>query len=120
VLDIAAGLKPSARGELEITDVNKEYLRRGRLRLLRFGRGFAWLDTGTTDSLLETAQYFAAIEHRQGLKVACLEEVAYRMGYIDAQQVAKLAENYNGEYRAYLLSVAAEPQKQTGNPSFAV
>ena len=108
VLDIAAGLKPSARGELEITDVNRAYLRRGRLRLLKFGRGFAWLDTGTAESLLETAQYFAAIEHRQGLKVACLEEVAYRMGYIDAQQVAKLAENYAGEYRAYLLSVASE------------
>jgi len=109
VLDIAAGLKPSARGELEITDVNREYLRRGRLRLMKFGRGFAWLDTGTAESLLETAQYFAAIEHRQGLKVACLEEVAYRMGYIDAKQVAKLAESYNGEYRAYLLSVASEP-----------
>jgi len=109
VLGIAAGLKPSARGELEITDVNSEYLRRGRLRLMKFGRGFAWLDTGTAESLLETAQYFAAVEHRQGLKVACLEEAAYRMGYIDAQQVAKLAENYNGEYRAYLLSVASEP-----------
>jgi glucose-1-phosphate thymidylyltransferase len=109
VLDIAASMKPSGRGELEITDVNREYLRRGRLRLLKFGRGFAWLDTGTAESLLETAQYFAAIEHRQGLKVACLEEVAYRMGYISAQQVAKLAENYNGEYRAYLLSVASEP-----------
>jgi glucose-1-phosphate thymidylyltransferase len=77
---------------------------------LKFGRGFAWLDTGTAESLLETAQYFAAIEHRQGLKVACLEEVAYRMGYIDAQQVGKLAENYVGEYRAYLLSVASEPR----------
>jgi glucose-1-phosphate thymidylyltransferase len=110
VLDIAASLKPSGRGELEITDVNRAYLRRGRLKFLKFGRGFAWLDTGTAESLLETAQYFAAIEHRQGLKVACLEEVAYRMGYIDAQQVAKLAENYVGEYRAYLLSVASEPR----------
>jgi glucose-1-phosphate thymidylyltransferase len=109
VVDIAASLKPSARGELEITDVNMEYLRRGRLRLMKFSRGFAWLDTGTADSLLETAQYFAAIEHRQGLKVACLEEVAYRMGCIDARQVAKLAENYDGDYRAYLLSVASEP-----------
>jgi glucose-1-phosphate thymidylyltransferase len=120
VLGIAAGLKPSARGELEITDVNREYLRRGKLRLLKFGRGFAWLDTGSAESLLETAQYFAAIEHRQGLKVACLEEVAYRMGYIDAQQVARLAENYNGEYRAYLLSVAAEPPNRTGEPSYAL
>lgn len=109
VLDIAASLKPSARGELEITDVNREYLRLGRLKLLRFGRGFAWLDTGTAESLLETAQYFAAIEHRQSVKVACLEEVAYRMGYIDARQVAKLAENYSGEYRSYLQAVAAEP-----------
>jgi len=109
VLDIAACLKPSARGELEITDVNREYLRRRRLRLMKFGRGFAWLDTGTADSLLETAQYFAAIEHRQGLKAACLEEVAYRMAYIDAEQVAKLAENYTGEYRAYLQAIAAEP-----------
>jgi len=111
VLDIAAGLKPSDRGELEITDVNRRYLRRGRLKLLKLGRGFAWLDTGTAESLLETAQYFAAIEHRQGLKVACLEEVAYRMGYVDAQQVAKLAENYVGDYREYLLSVASEPRQ---------
>lgn len=110
VVEIAVGLKPSARGELEITDVNREYLRRGRLRLMRFGRGFAWLDTGTAESLLETAQYFATIMHRQGLRVACLEEVAYRMGYIDAQQVARLAESYKGEYRDYLLSVASEPQ----------
>ena len=110
VLDIAASLKPSSRGELEITDVNRAYLRRGRLKLLKFGRGFAWLDTGTAESLLETAQYFAAIEHRQGLKVACLEEVAYRMGYIDAQQVAKLAQNYSEDYRAYLLSIASEPR----------
>jgi glucose-1-phosphate thymidylyltransferase len=110
VLGIAAGLKPSARGELEITDVNREYLRRGRLRLMKFGRGFAWLDTGTAESLLETSQYFAAITHRQGLRTACLEEVAYRMGYIDARQVSRLAESYNGEYRTYLLSVASEPQ----------
>jgi len=107
-LDIAASLEPSSRGELEITDVNKAYLRLGRLRLLKFGRGFAWLDTGTAESLLETAQYFAAIEHRQGLKVACLEEIAYRLGYIDSHRVAKLAQNYTGDYRAYLLSVASE------------
>jgi len=108
VLDIAASLKPSARGELEITDVNMEYLRRGRLKLIKFGRGVAWLDTGTPDALLETAQYFAAVERRQGLKVACLEEVAYRMGYIDAQQVRKLAEKFNGDYRAYLQNIASE------------
>jgi len=108
VLDIAAGLKPSARGELEITDVNSEYLRRGKLRLIKFGRGVAWLDTGTPDALLETAQYFAAIERRQGLKVACLEEVAYRMGYIDVAQLRKLAERYTGDYRTYLQEIASE------------
>lgn len=108
VLDIAAGLKPSARGQLEITDVNKEYLKRGRLRLVKFGRGVAWLDTGTPESLLQTTEYVATIEHRQGFKVACVEEVAYRMGYIDASQVVKLAQNYSGDYRAYLQAIAAE------------
>jgi glucose-1-phosphate thymidylyltransferase len=109
VLSIASNLKPSRRGELEITDVNSEYLRRRKLKMIKFGRGVAWLDTGTPDSLLETSQYFAAIQHRQGLKVACLEEVAYRMGYIDANQVRKLAGRYNHEYRTYLESVASEP-----------
>ncbi len=108
-IEIAKGLKPSSRGQLEITDVNLEYLRRDRLRLIKFGRGIAWLDTGTPDSLLETAQYVSTIEHRQGLKVACIEEVAYRMGYIDAAQVRKLAEKYVGEYRSYLEAVANEP-----------
>jgi glucose-1-phosphate thymidylyltransferase len=109
VVGITQGLKPSARGELEITDVNNEYLRRGKLRLVKFGRGVAWLDTGTPDALLETSEYFAAIEHRQGLKVACIEEVAYRMGYISASQVARLAENYQGEYRSYLRAIASNP-----------
>jgi len=104
-------LKPSARGELEITDVNKEYLRRGKLRLIKFGRGVAWLDTGTPDALLESAQYFAAIEHRQGLKVACLEEVAYRMGYIDATKLVQLAGKYAGEYGDYLRAIASDPPK---------
>jgi glucose-1-phosphate thymidylyltransferase len=113
VLDIAAGLKPSARGELEITDVNMDYLRRGKLTLIKFGRGVAWLDTGTPDALLETAQYFAAVERRQGLKVACLEEVAYRMGYIDATKVRKLSEKYADDYRIYLQGVASE------SPDFA-
>jgi len=113
VLEIAAGLKPSARGQLEISDVNKEYLRRGRLRLIKFGRGIAWLDTGTPESLLQTTEYVATIERRQGFKVACIEEVAYRMGYINAKQVTKLAENYSGEYRAYLQAIATE-QPQTG------
>ena len=82
---------------------------RGKLRLVKFGRGVAWLDTGTPDALLETSEYFAAIEHRQGLKVACLEEVAYRMEYINASQVARLAEDYQGEYRNYLRAIASNP-----------
>ena len=109
VLDIAAGLKPSKRNELEITDVNSEYLRRGELRMIKFSRGVAWLDTGTPDAILETAQYFAAIQHRQGLKVACLEEVAYRVGLINAAQVKRLAKNYTGDYRTYLENIASEP-----------
>ena len=109
VLEIAAKLKPSARGELEITDVNKEYLRRGKLKLIKFGRGVAWLDTGTPNALLESAQYFAAIEHRQGLKVACLEEVAYRMRYINATKLVQLAEKYTGQYGDYLRAIASEP-----------
>jgi glucose-1-phosphate thymidylyltransferase len=109
VLEIAANLRPSARGELEITDVNKEYLRRGKLKLIKFGRGVAWLDTGTPDALLECAQYFAAIEHRQGLKVACLEEVAYRMGYINHTKLVQLAGKYTGEYGDYLRAIAADP-----------
>jgi len=108
VLSIAAGLKPSARGQLEITDVNKEYLERGKLRLIKFGRGVAWLDTGTPESLLQTTEYVATIEHRQGFKVACVEEVAYRMGYIDSAQVLKLAEDYTGDYRSYLQAIAKE------------
>ena len=107
-VEIAKGLKVSSRGQLEITDVNAEFLRRGQLRLVKLGRGVAWLDTGTPDSLLETAQYVSTIEHRQGLKIACIEEVAYRMGYIGAAQVRKLAEKYTGEYRSYLESIATE------------
>lgn len=108
VLAIAGGLKPSARGQLEITDVNTEYLKRGKLQLIKFGRGVAWLDTGTPESLLQTTEYVATIEHRQGFKVACIEEVAYRMGFIDASQVLKLAENYTGDYRSYLQAIAKE------------
>jgi glucose-1-phosphate thymidylyltransferase len=106
VLDIAAGLKPSARGELEITDVNREYLRRGELRVELMGRGYAWLDTGTHESLMQASNFIQIIEERQGLKVACLEEIAYRMGYIDAAQVAKLAEPMKkNEYGRYLLDL---------------
>jgi glucose-1-phosphate thymidylyltransferase len=102
VVSIAKDLKPSARGELEITDVDKAYLKSGKLRLELMGRGFAWLDTGTHESLLEASNFIAIIEHRQGLKVACLEEIAFRMGYIDANQLEKLAaplkKNQYGEY----------------------
>ena len=110
-VEIAKRIKPSSRGQLEITDVNAEYLRRGKLRLVKLGRGIAWLDTGTPDSLLETAQYVSTIEKRQGLKVACIEEVAYRMGYIEAAQLRSLARKYTGEYRTYLEAVAAESPK---------
>jgi len=106
VLDIAASLKPSARGELEITDVNNEYLRRSKLKLVKFSRGTAWLDMGTHDSLLDAANYIAAMQKRQGLQVACLEEVAFRMGFIDADALAKLAEAAKvPEQRKYLQGV---------------
>jgi len=107
-LEIARNLRPSARNEIEITDVNKQYLRRGTLKFIKLGRGVSWLDTGTPDALLESAQFFAAIEHRQGLKVACLEEVAYRMGYITATQLKEIASRYTGEYGEYLRAVALD------------
>jgi glucose-1-phosphate thymidylyltransferase len=108
VLDIAAALRPSARGELEITDVNRAYLERGRLSVELMGRGMAWLDTGTHESLLEASQYIETIERRQGLKIACPEEIAFRLGYIDAAQVERignaLAKNSYGKYLLGLLS----------------
>jgi glucose-1-phosphate thymidylyltransferase len=106
VCDIAAGIKPSARGELEITDVNRAYLEAKQLKVELMGRGMAWLDTGTHDSLLDASQFIATIERRQGLKVACPEEIAYRKGYIDADQLARLAEplKKNG-YGQYLLQI---------------
>jgi glucose-1-phosphate thymidylyltransferase len=109
VVDIAAQLKPSPRGELEITDVNREYLRRGQLRVECFSRGFAWLDTGTTESLIQAANFVATIEHRQGLKVACIEEVAYRMGYIAAAQVEALAAALPNDYGRYLKEMLDDP-----------
>jgi len=110
VLDIAAALRPSARGELEITDINKAYLAQGALACEVMGRGMAWLDTGTHESLLEAAQYIATIERRQGLKVACPEEIAYRLGYITAADVEKLGRGMekNG-YGQYLLALLREP-----------
>ena len=110
VVEIASGLKPSARGELEITDVNRAYLEEGHLRVEILGRGFAWLDTGTHESFLEASVFVETIEKRQGLKVACVEEVAYRMGYIDADQVRSLAEPMrNNGYGQYLFHVLQEP-----------
>jgi glucose-1-phosphate thymidylyltransferase len=110
VCEIAAALKPSARGELEITDVNKAYLAFGELRCEVMGRGMAWLDTGTHESLLEAAQYIETIERRQGLKIACPEEIAYRLGYIDAAALERLgaAMSRNG-YGQYLLALLREP-----------
>src|SRR5690606_7513288 len=103
VLDIAAGLSPSARGELEITDVNNAYAEMGRAALRVLGRGYAWLDTGTHDSLLEASQFVAALRHRQGMHIACLEEIAYLMRFIDAAQLMKLAEAYGSSpYGQYL------------------
>ena len=109
VVDIAAGLKPSARGELEITDVNRVYLARGELDVIPMGRGLAWLDTGTHESLLDASQFIETIERRQGLKIACLEEIAYRNGYISASQLEALAKPLEKSgYGEYLLRVLSE------------
>jgi len=114
VCDIAAGIKPSARGELEITDVNRVYLEQQQLNVEVMGRGMAWLDTGTHESLLDASQFIATIEKRQGLKVACPEEIAYRKGYIDAAQLRKLAEplkkNNYGQYLLQILEDKVEPR----------
>lgn len=109
VIEIAKQVRPSTRGELEITSVNQEYLRRGALKVQLLGRGSAWLDTGTHESLLDAANYIKILEDRQGLKIACLEEIAYRMGYIDRDQVAEVAESLrkNG-YGQYLLNMLNE------------
>jgi len=106
VVDIAATLKPSARGELEITDVNRTYLERGQLHVEKLTRGIAWLDTGTHESLMQAANYIQAIEERQGLMVACLEEIAYRMGYITRDDLARLAKPMaSSMYGQYLFRI---------------
>jgi len=109
VVEIAKGLRPSARGELEITDVNRDYLKNGRLEVVVMGRGMAWLDTGTHESLMDAALYIQAIEKRQGLMVACPEEIAYRSGYITAAEVEKIGSAMkNSSYGAYLLQLLRE------------
>lgn len=109
VVEIARHLKPSARGEFEITDVNRRYLEQGTLEVVPFGRGIAWLDTGTFDSLLSSSIYVQTLEHRQGLKVACIEEIAYFKGFIDAAQLGRLADKYEkSDYGRYLRRVLEE------------
>lgn len=111
VTGIAAGMKPSARGELEITDVNLEYLRRGGLRVQLLGRGIAWLDTGTHESLQQASSYVQTIEQRQSFKIACIEEIAYRQGFIDRSQVERLARDmHKSTYGAYLLDLLADDE----------
>ena len=109
VVDIAADLQPSARGELEITDVNKAYLEAGDLHVEQMGRGFAWLDTGTPESLNEAADYVRALEKRQGLRMACPEEIAFRLGFIDETSFRKLASAFGGsDYGTYLSRIASD------------
>ena len=113
VLEIAGALKPSTRGEIEITEVNQEYLRRGQLRVEVFGRGFAWLDTGTHDSLMAASNFVQTIEKRQGLKIACIEEVAFRKGFISADELQRLGRRYNNDYGDYLLDILEKPPLAT-------
>ena len=114
VVDIAANLKPSARGELEITDVNLEYLRKGMLKVELLGRGFAWLDTGTQEALQQAASYVQAIQDRQGLKISCIEEIAYTLGYINKEELAILAaDTMKNEYGRYLMDLITEEENNS-------
>lgn len=109
VIPIAEGVRPSARGELEITDINMEYLRRGKLKVTPLGRGFCWLDTGTHESLQQASSYVQAVQDRQGLKVACIEEIAYQLGYITIDQLARLASGMlKNQYGRYIMDIVAE------------
>lgn len=109
VISIAKNIKPSARGELEITSINEEYLKRGKLKVELFGRGLAWLDTGTHDGLLEASNFVAIVQHRQGMYVSCIEEIAYRKGYISKEQLVKLAQPMlKTDYGKYLMAIANE------------
>lgn len=115
VVEMAQSLKPSARGELEITDLNRLYMKSGRLKVEVMSRGMAWLDTGTHDSLFEAGQFIQTIQRRQGLQIACPEEIAYRLGYINAAQLEKLAQPVSKSgYGQYLLSLCSEPQRTPG------
>jgi glucose-1-phosphate thymidylyltransferase len=117
VVELAKGLKPSARGELEITDLNRLYLTNNLLHVELMGRGIAWLDTGTHDALLQASTFIQAIEERQGLKIACPEEVAYRIGYIDADAVRQIAERMDNQYGQYLRRVIDEDRERGATPS---
>jgi glucose-1-phosphate thymidylyltransferase len=117
VLEVAASLTPSPRGELEITDVNLHYLKRGLLTVERLGRGFAWLDTGTHESLLQASTFVQTLEERQGLMIACVEEIAFRMGYIDAAQVQRIGETmHHNSYGQYLLRLIEQEREAHAHP----